>query len=169
MLKIGNKTYRNLQEQVAKNMEDIDEIKKAMPVPYNEYYTKEEIESKLSEIESKILKLHRIVLHWEDDGEEPDYKKVYIEYWSTKNDEYTLEEFKAEIANKDFDSYTAIRYEYGNNNNPNSGIITERINIYINGLTGDLIIAVDYRDSDDSFIYENDASFTPTSLIDYLN
>lgn len=168
MLKIGKKTYRNQQEQVAKNMEDIEEIKKAMPIPYNEYYNKTEVYNK-AEVDSKILKLHRIVIAWHDDGEEPDYKKVYIEYWSTKNDEYTLEEFKAEIANKNFDSYTAIRYEYGNNNNPNSGIITERIYIYISELTGDLIISVDYRDSDDSFVYENDVSFTPTSLIDYLN
>lgn len=45
MLKVGKKTYRNLQEQVAKNMEDIDEIKKAMPIPYNEYYTKEQVEA----------------------------------------------------------------------------------------------------------------------------
>lgn len=169
MLKIGNKIYRNLQEQVAKNMEDIEEIKKAMPIPYNEYYTKEEIDSKLSEIDSKILKLHRIVLDWEDEGEEPDYKKVYIEYWSTKNEEYTLEEFKAAIANKDFDSNTAIRYEYGNDRQPNSAIITERVYISISALTGDIFVSVDYRDSVDSFDYKNDTSFTPTSITDYLN
>jgi len=162
MLKIRNKTYRNLQEQVAKNMEDIEEIKKAMPIPYNEYYNK-------TEIDSKILKLHRIVLDWEDEGEEPDYKKVYIEYWSNKNDEYTLEEFKAAIANKAFDSYTAIRYEYGNNNNPNSGIITERVYISISALTGDLFVSVEYRDNAESFDYKDETSFTPTSITDYLN
>ena len=45
MIKVGDKTYRNLQEQVGKNQEDIDEIKKAMPIPYNEYYTKEQVEA----------------------------------------------------------------------------------------------------------------------------
>ncbi len=162
MLKIGNKIYRNLQEQVAKNMEDIEKIKKAMPIPYNEYYNK-------TEVDSKILKLHRIVLDWEDEGEEPDYKTVYIEYWSTKNDEYTLEEFKAEIANKAFSSYTSIRYEYGNDRQPNSAIITERVYISVSALTGDLFVSVDYRDGAESFDYKNDASFTPTSITDYLN
>lgn len=162
MLKIGKKIYRNQQEQVAKNMEDIEEIKKAMPIPYNEYYNK-------TEIDSKILKLHRIVLSWYDDGEEPDYKIVYIEYWSTKNEEYTLEEFKAAIANKEFDSYTSIRYEYGNDNQPNSAIITNRVYIMISQLTEELTIFAYYRDSAESFDYDNEVQFVPNGFRDYLN
>ena len=48
MFEYDGKEFRNLQEQVQKNMEDIDEIKKAMPYPSNEYYTKEEADNKFA-------------------------------------------------------------------------------------------------------------------------
>ena len=44
-IKIGNKVYRNLQEQVAKNKEDIENISKSLPYPSNEYYNKDEIDA----------------------------------------------------------------------------------------------------------------------------
>lgn len=47
MLKINGKVYRNLQEQVAQNMKDIDEIKKHVPYGDN-YYTKEEVDTLLA-------------------------------------------------------------------------------------------------------------------------
>ena len=50
MIEINGKEYRNIQEQVEKNMEDIDDIKKAMPYPSNEYYNKTEADNKFQEI-----------------------------------------------------------------------------------------------------------------------
>ena len=46
MIEINGNKYRNIQEQVEKNMEDIEDIKKAMPYPSNEYYTKTESNNK---------------------------------------------------------------------------------------------------------------------------
>ena len=41
-IKIGKKVYRNIQEQVLKNQEDIEGIKKTIPYPSDEYYNKDE-------------------------------------------------------------------------------------------------------------------------------
>lgn len=46
MIKFGGKEYRNLPEQVAKNANDIEAIKKALPYPSEEYYNKEEADEK---------------------------------------------------------------------------------------------------------------------------
>lgn len=46
MIKVGDKVYRNLQEQVSKNKEDIEEISKKIPYPPTEYYNKEETDEK---------------------------------------------------------------------------------------------------------------------------
>ena len=45
MLKINGKVYRNLQEQVAQNMNDITELKKHVPYE-DEFYTREESDAK---------------------------------------------------------------------------------------------------------------------------
>lgn len=45
-IEIDGKVYRNLQQQVQKNMDDIEEIKAAMPYPSNEYYNKTEADEK---------------------------------------------------------------------------------------------------------------------------
>ena len=50
MIEINGKKYRNIQEQVKENMEDIADIKAAMPYPSNEYYTKTEADNKFQEI-----------------------------------------------------------------------------------------------------------------------
>ena len=46
MIEINGKKYRNIQEQVKENMDDIAEIKAAMPYPSNEYYTKTESDTR---------------------------------------------------------------------------------------------------------------------------
>lgn len=61
MIEINGKQYRNIQEQVEKNMEDIEEIKKAMPYPSNEYYTKEEADNKFAA--KKDLYQHSIFIY----------------------------------------------------------------------------------------------------------
>ena len=45
MLKVGKKIYRNIQEQVQKNMDDIEGIKKTIPYPADEYYNKDEVDA----------------------------------------------------------------------------------------------------------------------------
>ena len=49
-IKIGKKVYRNIQEQVLKNMEDIEGIKKTIPYPSDEYYNKDESDAKFETI-----------------------------------------------------------------------------------------------------------------------
>ena len=52
-IKIGKTVYRNIQEQVLKNKEDIEEIAKKIPYPSTEYYNKDEIDAKLAEYYNK--------------------------------------------------------------------------------------------------------------------
>ena len=94
MLKIGKKIYRNLQEQVQKNMEDIDEIKKAMPYPSNEYYTKEEADNKFAA--KKDLYLHSIYINAKlyDSGVISDNFIVGLRvyYFNNSSDELTADD-----------------------------------------------------------------------------
>lgn len=48
-IEIDGKVYRNLQQQVQKNMDDIQDIKEAMPYPSNEYYNKTEADTKFQD------------------------------------------------------------------------------------------------------------------------
>lgn len=48
MITINGKEYRNIQEQVEKNKDDIEDIKAVIPYPSNEYYTKTEADTKFS-------------------------------------------------------------------------------------------------------------------------
>ena len=49
-IKIGKTVYRNIQEQVEKNKEDIEGIKKTIPYPSDEYYNKDESDAKFETI-----------------------------------------------------------------------------------------------------------------------
>ena len=49
-IKIGKTVYRNIQEQVEKNKEDIEGIKKTIPYPSDEYYNKDSENKGIAEI-----------------------------------------------------------------------------------------------------------------------
>lgn len=62
-IKIGKTVYRNIQEQVEKNKEDIEGIKKTIPYPSDEYYNKDESDAKfetIADIESNYYDKNEI-------------------------------------------------------------------------------------------------------------
>lgn len=60
MIEVNGKQYRNLQEQVLKNQEDIALLKSKVPYP-DEFYTKEECDEKFQPLEY----IHNVTLSFE--------------------------------------------------------------------------------------------------------
>lgn len=178
MLKIGNNEYRNLQEQVAKNMEDIEKIKKAMPIPYNEYYKKEEINSKLSEIDSKITYLHRMELYSHDsEAEEDDFITIYFDFNSNKYEDYTLDSFKEAMSDYSklnwYELNSGVRFEYDDHHASDKfPCITKSVRIYINN-SNELEVEAfywkwDYDSSIEGYTWIEDSTiFTPNKIREY--
>ena len=160
MLKIGNKYYRNIQEQVEKNMEDIEAIKKSLPYPSEEYYNK-------NEVDAMMKYLHKITLTWDDGGEEPSYKKAFLEIYSTNSEAYTLETLLQYVGNETKQFNTSIQYEYGTDNNPTAATIATNLRLYKN-ISDSLSVSGYYWTSEDSFYELNEISFTPTNIEDTI-
>ena len=143
-IEINGKTYRNLQEQVYENTKDIEELSRDVLRQYR----------------------HKITLSWEDDGEEPDYKKVYFEWFSSRRDEYTLETFKEDIVGH-IHKIEFAKYEDGNNNIPNGAILTKSITIGVDSVNDLQVFSTIYR-LYDSLDTEVSTNFTATYLEDNL-
>lgn len=160
MLKIGNKVYRNLQEQVEKNKDDIEDIKKSLPYPSEEYYNKDEVDA-------MKVHLHKIALIWDDGGEEPSYKKAFLEIFSTNSEEYTLETLLQYIGNATMQFNVSIQYEYGTNYIPAAATVTTNLSLYKN-ISDSLSVSGYYWTSEDDFYESHGISFTPTSIEDII-
>ena len=160
MLKVGKKIYRNIQEQVQKNMDDIEAIKKSLPYPSEEYYNKDEVDAMMKY-------LHKITLIWDDSGEEPSYKKAFLEIYSTNSEEYTLETLLQYVGNDTKHFNTSIQYEYGTDYNPTAATITTNLALYKN-ISDSLSVSGWYWTSEDSFAESHEISFTPIEIEDII-
>lgn len=159
MLKVGKKIYRNIQEQVQKNMDDIEGIKKSLPYPSEEYYNKDEVDAMMKY-------LHKITLIWDDGGEEPSYKKAFLEIYSTNSEAYTLETLLQYVGNDDKDFNTSIQYEYGTGYNPTAATITT--DLMLSNISNTLSVSGWYWTSEDSFNESHQISFTPIEIEDII-
>lgn len=185
MLKVGKKIYRNIQEQVQKNMDDIEDIKKSLPYPSEEYYNKDEVDAKLADyydkddvadilldyydkndIDAMMKYLHKITLIWDDGGEEPSYKKAFLEIYSTNSEAYTLETLLQYVGNTTKKFYTSIQYEYGTDYNPTAATITTELGL--SNISDSLSVSGWCWTSEDSFAESHEINFTPIEIEDII-
>lgn len=106
MLKIGNKVYRNLQEQVAKNKDDIEDIKNHGGAGYTAGDNITIEDGVINAIDTKYYK-HHITISVVESGEEPEYAKLEFDILSTQSEEFSKYSF--------FDSFTGNKKLYNYN------------------------------------------------------
>ena len=85
MIIVGDKVYRNIQEQVEKNKEDIDDLNHRIPAEphfYTEEETDELLEAKLDTTSVKNLYKYTIS-YYDEDAEERD--TLTFNFYSTNN------------------------------------------------------------------------------------
>lgn len=146
MININGKEYRNIQEQVEKNMDDIQDIKETINCRYK----------------------HSITLEWESDGEEPDYKILIFELLDESKTPFTLETLynKIKARGSRLTRIEFAKYEEGNNNNPYGAFLTNVALLYINAQTDKLNASVNFYRLYDSLDTAENVIFEPNGIID---
>lgn len=146
MININGKEYRNIQEQVEKNQEDIEDIKETINCRYK----------------------HSITLEWEGDGEEPDYKILIFDLLDESKTPFTLETLYNKIKSRGslLTRIEFAKYEEGNNNNPYGAFLTNTALLYINAQTDKLNASVNFYRLYDSLDTDENVIFEPNGIID---
>lgn len=144
MININGKEYRNIQEQVEKNKEDIENIKETINCRYK----------------------HSITLEWEGDGEEPDYKILIFDLLDESKTPFTLETLYNKIKSRGLTRIKFAKYEEGNNNNPYGAFLTNTALLYINAQTDKLNASVNFYRLYDSLDTAENVIFEPNGIID---
>ena len=145
-IEINGKIYRNLQEQVAENQKDIEDIKETINCRYK----------------------HSITLEWESDGEEPDYKILIFELLDESKTPFTLETLYDKIKSRG-SRITRIefaKYEEGNNYEPYGAFMANTALLYINVQTDKLNASVNFYRLYDSLDAAENVIFEPNGIID---
>lgn len=138
-IEIDGKVYRNLQQQVEKNMDDIQEIKEAMPYPSYEYSKKlykHDIMLLLVDSEDSYATAHIIII--DQYNEEYDYSKVKADWrGDIRPISYHRKQGASTLANENTKVYTSfyldedeIWFEENETFYSGEAVVTESVNSY---------------------------------------